>query len=134
MVAALPPTPARWFLRGGYHGSGRYPCSPNEERRAGCRAPSPPSQIPSQGRFGLRVTYRDGIPLKKLRRCEDTSARVGSSVQRCAHQLPPAPPCSPSAASGVQLIQAAHHSPSPHRSALQSAPTSSHQSRQMHKI
>lgn len=26
----------------GSHGSGRYPCSPNEERRAGCRVPSPP--------------------------------------------------------------------------------------------
>lgn len=24
----------------------------------------PPSQIPSQGSFGLRVTYQDGIPLK----------------------------------------------------------------------
>lgn len=45
------------FCEGEYHGSGRYPCSPNEERRAGCRAPSPPSEISSQGRFGIALTY-----------------------------------------------------------------------------
>lgn len=51
-----------------YHGPGRYPCSPNDARRAGCRAigpPLPPSQILSQGSFGLRVTYQDGIPVEE---------------------------------------------------------------------
>ncbi len=33
-------------------------------RGAALGPPPPPSQIPSQGSFGLGVTYRDGIPLK----------------------------------------------------------------------
>lgn len=33
----------------GSHGPGRYPCSPNEERRAGCRVPSPP--LPPRSRL-----------------------------------------------------------------------------------
>lgn len=96
----------------GYHGLGRYPCSPNEERRAGCRAtplpPSfPPSQIQSQGSFGLEVTYRDGIPVKKLRRCRDTSAL--SLLQRCAHKLQQHLPATAAAeSSGVQFTQALH--------------------------
>lgn len=34
----------------GYHGLGRYPCSPNEERRAGCRARAPPPSLPLRSR------------------------------------------------------------------------------------
>lgn len=42
----------------GYHGSGRYPCSPNEKRRAGCRVPSPPLPLISQARTDWRPESR----------------------------------------------------------------------------
>lgn len=42
----------------GSHGSGRYPCSPNEKRRAGCRVPSPPLPLISQTRADWRPESR----------------------------------------------------------------------------
>lgn len=123
----------------GYHGSGRYPCSPNEARRAGCRAmaPSLPSlSDPGQLWTGSLVPSR--FPREKLRRCKGAASRGvlinSASTSLCSVRTGAAP-----AAAAVGLYSSyRHHSLNPslslHRSALQSEPTSSQWSQQMHKI
>ncbi|KAE8299548.1 hypothetical protein D5F01_LYC01952 [Larimichthys crocea] len=95
------------------------------------------SVIQSQGRFGLGVTYRDGIPAAETPRPSSAAASRGVRINSTSKH----PPCTPVRphrrllllllllwTSSVQLTQASHpYSPSLHRNALQSVPTSSHQ-------
>lgn len=64
----------------GSHGSGRYPCSPNEERRAGCRVPSP--LLPPRSRVRAVLGSRSCIEPGSLQRRLGTAS--AASVQRCA--------------------------------------------------
>lgn len=86
----------------GSHGSGRYPCSPNEERRAGCRVPSP--LLPPRSRVRADLGSRSCIETGSLQRRLGTAS--AASVQRCAVGPEGKAASTHSAASGVQLTQA----------------------------
>ena len=150
-------TPAPWSVRGDLtDGPGPYPCSPNEARRAGCRAMPPLSSSssssslppsltdPEPGQLWARSHVSRRCPCEKLLRWRDTTAPLGSSVQRCVHQLRlhPPPPLPPHRAALLLLVlRAAGARLTPCIPSLcmalrcsHSLPTSSHQSRQMHRI
>lgn len=103
----------------GSHGSGRYPCSPNEERRAGCRVPSPPLPLRSRVRADsgsgscmepgslqrrvrserpeVRSQSRSKGSLRALccRRCFRRAAHAGIICIAVRCSLCPSPPTSP---------------------------------------
>lgn len=86
----------------GSHGSGRYPCSPNEERRAGCRVPSP--LLPPRSRVRADLDSRSCIETGSLQRRLGTAS--AASVPRCAVGPGGKAASTHAAASGVQLTQA----------------------------
>ncbi|CAB1449347.1 unnamed protein product [Pleuronectes platessa] len=92
VMTAPPPNTCYVVSARGYHGPGPYPCSPNEARRAGCRAMPPSSLSPSlsdpePGQLWARSHVSRRFPCEKLPRWRDSTAQLGSSVQRCVHQL-----------------------------------------------